>query len=93
MARDEREDGRLPWREREFLTVQLAADVASLSPASIYQFAHDRRLQLHVLNGRTLVRTDDFLLLLATAEMWKPSKRTAPATRKRSERSRAAWEE
>lgn len=79
------------WRERPFQTLNAAADIASLSVASLYRFESEGRLTFKRLGGRTLVDTVSLIALLETAESWTPSKRGSAAVAARVERARAAW--
>lgn len=67
------------WREREFLTIQVAAKVLGLSSASIYRLAHEGRITLRKLAGRTVVPTRDIQKIADAAEMWESPRRGAAA--------------
>lgn len=82
----------VPWQQRPMLPLATAAEIAGVSPASLYRFAAEGRLKFRRLAGRTLVETSSLIALVKTAETWTPSNRGAAARAKRSERSRAAWE-
>ena len=79
-----------PWRERPFLTMQAASEIAALSPASLYRFAAEGRLVLKKLGGRTLVATSSLEQLIATAAAWTPSDRGAAARVARETRAAQA---
>ena len=49
----------IPWRDRPYQTVQAAAVIVGLSPATIYAAAAKGRIELRKLGGRTLVPTPD----------------------------------
>jgi hypothetical protein len=75
-----------PWRERPFLPIKTAAEIAGLSSATLYRFETEGRLSFKRLAGRTFVDTASFATLLQSAEPWTPSKagtaaRAARATR------------
>lgn len=83
----------LSWRDCAFLTVQNAAAIAGVSPASLYRFAKEGRLELRRLGGRTVVETRSLVAILAAAEAWAPSGRARAAVESRSKRSARTWEE
>lgn len=75
------------WQDRPLLSLQLASELASISVASLYRAAEERRLSLRRLLGRTLVETSSFIKLMNSAEPWTPSDRGKEARAKRSKRS------
>jgi hypothetical protein len=85
-------DGATPWRERPYLSMKDAAEIAVCSRSSLYTAAGDGRLSLRRLNGRTLVETASLISFLDTAEKWTPSGRSKKATDARSEAARASWQ-
>ncbi|MER9911491.1 hypothetical protein NKJ71_12705 [Mesorhizobium sp. M0050] len=74
------------------LPLATAAEIAGVSPASLYRFAAEGRLSFRRLAGRTLVETPSLIALVSAAEPWSPSKRGSAARAKRTERARVAWE-
>ena len=74
----------LGWRDRAFLNVQDAAAIVGVSPASLYRFAGEGRLELRRFAGRTVVVAASLAVLVDGAEPWSPSGRAARATRARS---------
>lgn len=82
----------VPWREREFLTLQVAAEIAGISIAMLYRLEADGKLPFRRFAGRTLVRTADFVPLLEGAEAWTASERGAGGRAKRAELARARWQ-
>lgn len=81
-----------PWRDRPFLKIKDAAEIVGCSPATLYGAAHDGKLTLSRLGGRTLVETPSLIAYIATAEKWTPSGRSKKATEARSEAARASWQ-
>jgi hypothetical protein len=82
--------GSTPWRERAFLQLKTASEIAGVSVTTLYRFSDAGRLKLREFGGRTLVDTPSFIALLATADDWKPKNRGHQARAKRSEIARAA---
>ena len=81
----------IPWRERMRLPVNLAAQIAGVSPASLYKFESQGRLAFRRLGGRTVVVTESLIALIENDEAWAASERGSAARAKRSERSSQAW--
>lgn len=79
------------WRETEFVSVQAAAKIAGVSPASIYKAEATGKVKFRRLLGRTLVTTGSLIALLETAGTWQPSERGSAGRAKRVERARATW--
>lgn len=73
-----------------FQTVVTAAKAIRGSRGKVYQLAHEGRLALVRLGGRTLVRTGSLIAYIQSAEPWTPSERAAKAVAARTERARAA---
>lgn len=80
----------LPWRDREFLQLKMAAEVAGVSITGIYRLHDAGKLKLRDLGGRTLVETQSLIALLNAAPEWTPRNRGAEAREKRKEIARAA---
>ena len=72
------------WQDRAMLSLQLAAEIAGISVASLYRAAGEGRLNLRRLEGRTVVETASLVELLNAAEVWTPSARGKEARAKRS---------
>ncbi|MGB3045019.1 MAG: hypothetical protein WBB98_17740 [Xanthobacteraceae bacterium] len=72
------------WQDRAMLSLQLAAEIAGISVASLYRAAGEGRLILRRLEGRTVVETASLIELLDAAEIWTPSDRGKEARAKRS---------
>lgn len=81
------------WRSRPLLPLKMAADIAGVSPASLYRAQTEGSLEFKRLAGRTLVTTASLVALIDSAEPWVPSGRGACGRAARAERSRAAWAE
>jgi hypothetical protein len=82
--------GSTPWRERAFLQMKTASEIAGVSVTTLYRLSDAGRLKLREFGGRTLVDTPSFIALLATAEDWVPKNRGREARAKRKEIARAA---
>lgn len=80
-----------PWRQRPRLRMTEAAEIACLSPASLYSLARDGRLELRKIAGRTVVDTQSLIKLIENDEPWTPSKRGAAARLKRSKENASRW--
>ncbi|HHY50165.1 MAG TPA: helix-turn-helix domain-containing protein [Alphaproteobacteria bacterium] len=75
----------VPWRDREFLTMQTAGEIAGVSPASLYVLANRGEIALERFAGRTVVRPAELQRLLSRiAEPWKPSGRNRQAVQARA---------
>jgi hypothetical protein len=72
------------WQDRAMLSLQLAAEIAGISVASLYRAAGEGRLHLRRLEGRTVVETASLVELLNAAEVWTPSDRGKQARAKRA---------
>lgn len=87
--------GAMQWRDRPYLSMKDAAELAVCSRSSLYTAANEGRLELRRLNGRTLVETKSLIAFLGTAERWTPSKQskkaTAAATDARIKAAASAW--
>lgn len=83
----------LPWQQTVHLPLKRAGEIAGLSPASLYAYQKDGRIEFKRLGGRTLVTTKSLIALLETAEEWTPLDRGAAGRAKRIERARAARQE
>jgi hypothetical protein len=82
--------GSTPWRERAFLQLKAASEIAGVSVTTLYRFSDAGSLKLREFGGRTLVDTPSFVALLATAKDWTPKNRGQEARAKRREIARAA---
>lgn len=76
-----------------FQTVAMAAKAIRGSRGKTYQLAHEGRLVLVKLGGRTLVRTESLIAYIQSAEPWTPSDRAAKAVAARKERAQASRRE
>jgi len=72
------------WQDRAMLSLQLAAEIAGISVASLYRAAGEGRLTFRRLEGRTVVETASLVELLNAAEVWTPSDRGKEARAKRA---------
>lgn len=81
----------IPWRERPFLQLKLASEIAGVSPASLYKAAGDERLVFVKLGGRTLVETRSFIAFTETAARWAPSDRGAAGRESRKMKALQNW--
>lgn len=79
----------IPWQQRPHLRLEVATEIAGISPASLYRLAAAGRVKLVKLAGRTLVETKSLVSLVNTAEPWTASERGAAARAKRIEVARA----
>lgn len=80
------------WRDREFLTMQMAGEIAGVSPATLYGFAKKGELKLERFAGRTVTRPAELLNLLEKmAADWQPNERSARAVKARTARTQMAW--
>ncbi|MGY4414872.1 hypothetical protein ACVWW4_006608 [Bradyrhizobium sp. LB7.1] len=79
-----------PWRDRPLLQLKIAAEIAGVSPATLYRFADEGKLKLREFGGRTLVSTESLAALLDTAKDWTPRKRGEEARAARKTAARAA---
>ncbi len=77
--------GSTPWRERAFLSLKIAAEVSSVSIATLYRFSDAGRLKLRDFGGRTLVDTQSLIALINSAKDWTPRDRGSEARAKRKE--------
>lgn len=82
--------GSTPWRERAFLQLKTAAEIAGVSITTLYRFSDAGQLTLRDFGGRTLVDTRSFVALIDTAKDWTPRNRGSEARAKRKEVARAA---
>ncbi|WP_273785348.1 helix-turn-helix domain-containing protein [Brucella intermedia] len=73
-----RPNGSLPWQNRAFVSLQLAAEISGVSRTTLYRFADARKLRLKRLGGRVVVATQDLIQLIDAAEDWRPSSGTKP---------------
>ncbi|WP_417578592.1 hypothetical protein [Pelagibacterium sp.] len=81
------------WRARPLLPIKMAANIAGVSPASLYRAQTDGSIEFKRLAGRTLVTTQSLVAMIDGAEPWTPSDRGAHGRAARTERARAAWAE
>lgn len=81
----------IPWREREFLKINDAAAIAGVSPASLYNFEKQGRLEFRRFAGRTQVVAASLVALLEQAEPWTPSERGSASRAARKERAKRSW--
>jgi hypothetical protein len=71
--------------------MKTASEILGLSPASLYRLAHDGRLKLKKLEGRTLVETKSLIAVVESASDWTPATRTAKANEARKAQAAASW--
>lgn len=83
----------IPWSEREFVTVQDAAEICGVSRSSLYQAAKKQEIAFTLVMGRTVIAPAEIKRFLQkTALPWKPNpKRVAQSNAARAARTRAAW--
>ena len=81
-----------PWRELPHLPLKRAAEIAGLSPATLYHANSKGELVFVRLGGRTLVQTESLKAYIATAEKWTPSHKVAKANEARKAAAAKAWE-
>lgn len=81
----------LSWRDAPFLRMKNASEILGLSVASLYRLAHDGRLKLKKLEGRTLVETKSLIAVVESASDWTPAPKTTKATEARRARSAVSW--
>lgn len=79
----------IPWRERPWLPLMLAADLLGVSSTSLYRLETEGQLVFRRFAGRTVVMVASILPLIDGVEEWTPSKRGAAARQQRTERLRA----
>jgi hypothetical protein len=60
--------GSIPWRERAFLQLKAASEIAGVSVTTLYRFSDAGSLKLREFGGRTLVDTPSFIALLDTTK-------------------------
>lgn len=84
--------GSTPWRDRAFLQLRAASEIAGVSVTTLYRFSDAGQLKLREFGGRTLVDTQSFIDLLGTAKDWTPRNRGQEARAKRKELARAAMQ-
>lgn len=78
------------WRDRAFLQMKTASEVAGVSISTLYNFSDRGLLELRNFAGRTLVDTKSLIALLETAQAWTPRNRGREAREKRKQIARAA---
>lgn len=78
------------WRERPLLQLKIAAELAGVSPASLYRFSDEGKLKLKELGGRTLVDTKSLIALIESARDWTPKQRGGEACAARKAAAGAA---
>lgn len=69
------ESDRLPWRDRAFVPLGVAADILGVSRASVYNLEARGELPFSRVAGRTLVPVTDLKALIDTAQPWSASDR------------------
>src|SRR5690606_28530771 len=79
------------WTERRLLPLKLAAQIAGLSPATLYRLEAGGRVKFKRLGGRTLIETSSLIALIDGSENWTASDHGAAGRAKRAERAREAW--
>lgn len=79
----------IPWQERPWLPLTVAADLLGVSSTSLYRLEAEGHLVFRRFAGRTVVIVNSILPLIDGVEKWTPSKRGAAAREQRSERLRA----
>jgi hypothetical protein len=65
----------LPWRDRAFVPLSVAAEIVGVSRASIYALEAKGELSFSRLAGRTLVSVTSLKALIGSAEPWSASDR------------------
>ena len=82
----------VPWKEREFLTMQVASEIVGVSPATLYVYAKKGTLNLEKFLGRTVVRPYELMALLdKQTRPWSPSDRNRHAVAARERRASELW--
>lgn len=71
--------GLVPWRERPFQRIKVAAELLGVSPTKIYDLEKQGKLTLRKIDGRTVVETAGIIALVEFAEPWTPRRRTQRA--------------
>ncbi|WP_256750501.1 hypothetical protein [Mesorhizobium sp. Mes31] len=84
-----RQKSEIPWRQRPWLPLTLAADLLGVSSTSLYRLEAEGQLCFRRFVGRTVVMVASILPLIDGVEEWTPSKRGAAARQQRTERLRA----
>lgn len=69
------ENSRLPWRDRAFVPLGLAAEIIGVSPASVYALEARGDLSFSRIAGRTLVSVASLKAAIDNAEPWTASDR------------------
>ena len=82
----------IPWRDRAFVNIDVAAEAIGVSAASVYRLAAQGTLVLRRVAGRVVVETAGLLAVERSAEKWAPSERGAEARKKRAELARTRWQ-
>ena len=91
-ARAHASHAKVHWRDTPLIRMRDASEILGLSVASLYRLAHEGKLVLKKLEGRTLVETRSLIEVADSASDWTPSTRTAAAISKRATRSKDSWE-
>ncbi len=81
------------WRDTPLIRMRDASEILGLSVASLYRLAHDGKLVLKKLEGRTLVETRSLIEVADSASDWAPDGRTKNAVHARQQRAAASWAE
>lgn len=78
----------VPWHQRPHLRIKVAAEVAGVSPASIYRAAGEGKITLKRLAGCVVVDMPTFLRFVQDKQEWSPSNRGQAARAKRADLAR-----
>lgn len=80
------------WEMRPLTPIPDFAVITGLSTGSAYNLAKTGKVQLAKMAGRTYVRTETIVALLASAQPFTPNtRRTAAATEARKRAAADAW--
>lgn len=75
MSKDETPSASLPWRERAFVPLTLAAEILGVSRGSIYLLETKGSLVFARVGGRTVVPVDSLTAFIDNLEPWSASDR------------------
>lgn len=80
------------WESRPLTSIPDFVVITGLSAATAYNLAKAGKLEFAKLAGRTFIRTETVIALLASAQRFEPNtRRTAAATEARKQAAADAW--
>lgn len=80
------------WELRPLTPIPDFAVITGLSTGTAYNLAKAGKIEFAKLAGRTYVRTESVIALLASAQPYRPNtKKTAAATQARKQAAASAW--